>query len=71
MTKLKILRKEKKLKVQDVAKMLGISRSMVYEIERGTRRPGINTALKISKLFGLSLEEIYSDFVMREKKIKK
>lgn len=68
MTKLKILRKEKKLKVQDVAKMLGISRSMVYEIERGTRRPGINTALKISKLFGLSLEEIYSDFVMREKK---
>ena len=67
MTKLKILRKAKKLRAEDVARMLGISKSMVYEIERGTRRPGIDTALKISKFFGLSLEEVYSDFTKCEK----
>lgn len=65
MTKLKILRKEKNLKVQDVARILGISKSMVYELERGTRRPGLDTALKISKFYGISLDEVYSDFTKK------
>ena len=48
-----------------MAKILGISKSMVYEIERGTRRPGIDTAFKLSKLFNLTLDEIYSDFTKK------
>lgn len=59
MNKLKKLRKEKNLKQREVAKALGITTSYYGMIEIGTRRPSLNLAIKISRYFDLSVEEVF------------
>lgn len=59
MSKLKKLRKEKNLKQREVAKALGITTSYYGMIEIGTRRPSLNLAIKISRYFDLSVEEVF------------
>lgn len=43
----------------EVAEMLGISRTFYNQIENGTRNPKLYLALKISKIFGISVEKIF------------
>lgn len=59
MSKLKKLRNEKNLKQREVAKALGITTSYYGMIEIGTRRPSLNLAIKISRYFDLSVEEVF------------
>ena len=48
------LRKEKKLTMEKLAKLSGVSKSMLAQIERGDGNPTISTLWKIQKLFSLS-----------------
>jgi len=53
------LRKERGLRVADVAQHLEISASFYYKIEQGHRNPTINLAKKIADFYGASVEALF------------
>ncbi len=57
--KLEELRKERGIKQEELAKILGVSRQTVISIEKGKYNPSINLAFKISRLFSKTIEEIF------------
>lgn len=59
--KLSALRKERNMTQQDVAKMLGISRSFYGFIETGLRNPTYGLAKRIAAIFEVTPEEIFCD----------
>ena len=54
--RLKALRKSRKMTQEDVAKALGLSKSTVGMYEQGRREPPYELLLKISELFGVSVD---------------
>lgn len=44
---------------REAAEKLEISDSMIYQIEQGIKRPGPNLAIKMSQLYGCTLEDIF------------
>ena len=54
-------RKKKKLNTTEVALYLGISQSMYSYIEIGRERLTYDIAVKLSKLFNLSPDELFYD----------
>lgn len=44
---------------QDLGTMVGVSRQTISLIERGDYHPSIVICLKLSKAFGVSVEEIF------------
>lgn len=60
-TRLVEMRKNSGLKVKDIATLLGISASHYYKIEEGIRNPNLDMSLKLSKLLGATIEEIFFD----------
>lgn len=57
--KLKVLRAERDMTQADLADSLEVSRQTVNAIEKGKFDPSLPLAFKISKLFGLQIEEIF------------
>lgn len=55
---LKQLRQRMGLRQDDVAKMVGVERSTVANWERGAKQPSLETLVKLSQLFGVSLDEL-------------
>jgi transcriptional regulator with XRE-family HTH domain len=55
---IKKIRKEKGLQQKQVALELGIDQSNYNKIENGKREPSIELLDKLSKLFGISVDEI-------------
>jgi putative transcriptional regulator len=55
------IRKNSGLKVRDIAHLLGISASHYYKIEEGIRNPNLKTSMKLSRILGYSIEELFSD----------
>lgn len=53
------LRKKKKLSVNKISQLLGISTSHYYKIESGVRNPNFILAGKIAKLFNCTVDEIF------------
>lgn len=43
----------------ELAKLVGVSHSMIYMIENGQKNPSIILANKISKILGRNIEEIF------------
>ena len=58
-TKIKILRAERDLTQEDLAIDLGINRSTILEIERGTFNPSLKLAFSIANYFNKSIDEIF------------
>lgn len=56
MTRLKELRKEKKLTQSDVAKHLGISIQAYSHYELGTAEPTIDNLIKLAKYYDVSVD---------------
>ncbi len=54
---LKIIRNQNKLTQQQVADVLGISRSAYCGYETGRRSPDIDTLVKLSDFYGISVEK--------------
>jgi len=58
-TKIKVLRAERDLTQEDLAIDLGINRSTILEIERGTFNPSLKLTFSIAKYFNKNIEEIF------------
>lgn len=62
---LHILRAERRLSQDDLAKLLDVSRQTINAIEREKYDPSLPLALKIAKVFNKKVEEIF--FLEKEK----
>jgi len=59
--RLRILRAERSWSQQDLATRLEVSRQSVNAIETGKYDPSLPLAFRIARLFGLTIESIFSD----------
>jgi putative transcriptional regulator len=58
---LRVLRAERKWSQADLAEKLGVSRQSVNAIETGKFDPSLPLAFKLSRLFELPIESIFSE----------
>lgn len=56
---IKQLRKELGLRQEDLAKQLGVTRQTVIAIENDKYNPTLELAMKLAKLLGRTVEEIF------------
>lgn len=56
---LHVLRAERRLSQEDLAKLLDVSRQTINAIEREKYDPSLPLALKIAKVFDKKVEEIF------------
>ncbi len=59
--RLKVLRAERDLTQAQLSTALAVSRQTVNAIETGKFDPSLPLAFKISRLFGMPIEEIFQD----------
>jgi len=59
--RLKVLRAERDWSQADLAEKLDVSRQSVNAIETGKYDPSLPLAFRIARLFGLPIEQIFSD----------
>ena len=59
--KLKVLRAERDMTQANLADSLAVSRQTINAIEKGKFDPSLPLAFRISKLFELSIEEIFDN----------
>lgn len=65
-TRLHTLRKERKLRQEDMAKQLGIARTTYAMYEQGNREPDYNTLIKIATFFEVSIDYLLGTTEMRQ-----
>jgi len=53
------IRKEKGIRQEELAKLLGVSRQTISSLETGRYNPSIFLAYKIAKYFGMAIEEVF------------
>ena len=53
------IRKERGIRQEDFAKYMGVSRQTISSLENGRYNPSIMLAYKISKYFGMTIEEVF------------
>ena len=53
------IRKEKGIKQEDFAKLMGVSRQTISSLETGKYNPSIFLAYKIAKYFEMTIEEVF------------
>ena len=58
--RLKVARAERSLSQGDLAKLVGVSRQTISMIERGDYSPSVTLALKIAKICGVRVEDIFT-----------
>lgn len=58
-TKIKMLRKERKISQEELALAVGTTRQTITSIEVGKYTASLVLAYKISKYFGLPIEEVF------------
>ena len=59
--RLRVLRAERGWSQAELGGRLGVSRQAVNAIETGKHDPSLPLAFRLSRLFGLSIEEIFDD----------
>jgi putative transcriptional regulator len=57
--KVNYFRKEKNVTQEELAKSVGVSRQTIIALEKGNYSPSICLALKISKFFGVCVDDIF------------
>lgn len=60
------IRKERGIRQEDFAKLMGVSRQTISSLETGKYNPSIFLAYKIAKYFKMTIEEV---FIFDEKDI--
>lgn len=63
------LREQRGLTQQEVAEELGVSRQAVSQWEAGKTFPSMEKQLALSRLYGVSLEELYRDDTAQDKEV--
>ena len=62
------IRKERGIRQDEFAKLMGVSRQTISSLETGRYNPSIFLAYKIAKYFDMTIEEV---FVFEEEEIKR
>ena len=57
--RIEAIRKEKGIRQDEFAKLMGVSRQTISSLENGKYNPSIYLAYKIAKFFGLTIEEVF------------
>ena len=57
--KLRELRRNQQLTQEELAELIGVSRQAINAIEKEKFDPSLPTAFKMSKLFKMSIEELF------------
>ena len=57
--KIEEIRKERGIRQEDFAKLMGVSRQTISSLETGKYNPSIFLAYKIAKYFGMTIEEVF------------
>ena len=57
--KIEQIRRERGIRQEDFAKIMGVSRQTISSLENGRYNPSIFLAHKISAYFGMSIEEAF------------
>ncbi len=53
------IRKARDVNQEELAKALGVSRQTISSLENGRYNPSIELAYKLSKYFGITIEEVF------------
>lgn len=53
------IRKDRGIRQDDFAKLMGVSRQTISSLETGRYNPSIFLAYKIAKYFGMTIEEVF------------
>ncbi|MBP3657050.1 MAG: helix-turn-helix transcriptional regulator [Clostridia bacterium] len=59
--RLEQLRKERGVRQEDLAQVLGVSRQTVISLEKGKYNPSLALAFRLARYFCLPIEEIFDD----------
>ena len=57
--RIEAIRKERGIRQEEFAKVMGVSRQTISSLENGRYNPSILLAYKIAKYFGMSIEEVF------------
>lgn len=57
--RLEALRKERGIRQEKLARILGVSRQTIGSLENGRYNPSILLAFRIARFFGVAIEEIF------------
>ena len=57
--KIEQIRKERGIRQEEFAKMLGVSRQTISSLETGRYNPSIFLAHRIAKFFDMTIEEVF------------
>jgi len=53
------IRKQRGIRQDELARLMGVSRQTISSLETGKYNPSIFLAWKISRYFGMSIEEVF------------
>ena len=53
------IRKERGIRQEEFAKVLGVSRQTISSLENGRYNPSIQLAFKIARYFDITIEEVF------------
>ncbi len=59
-TKLKEYRARENMKQGELAELVGVRRETIIRLEKGQYNPSLKLAMDIAKVFGVSVEDIFS-----------
>ena len=59
-TKIHELRREKKMQQAELAEIVGVRRETIVKLEAGKYNPSLKLAMDIAKVFGKTVEEVFS-----------
>ena len=57
--RIEAIRKERGVRQEEFAKLMGVSRQTISSLENGRYNPSITLAYKIAKYFDLTIEEVF------------
>ena len=57
--RIETIRKERGIRQEEFAKVLGVSRQTISSLENGRYNPSILLAHKIASYFGMTIEEVF------------
>ena len=57
--RIEAIRNVKGLRQDELAKLMGVSRQTISSLENGRYNPSIMLAYKISRYFGMTIEEVF------------
>lgn len=59
-TKIKEYRQKAGLKQEDLGELVGVRRETIFRLEKGLYNPSLKLAMDIAKVFGITVEELFS-----------